>query len=136
MKKITQIVIVLLLPVIMFGQGNKAFLQANKAQERGHTVEALRLYQQSIEQGLMVWQSWNNIAVIHRNEKRYSEAEASVKEAISLKPDNAKLFVTLGSIYEAWKQYDEARTAYMQAKTLGSRQAGEAIQRMEKAAKR
>jgi Flp pilus assembly protein TadD len=120
-----------LFPVLMIAQSVDLFYQANKADEHGDADKAMTLYRQAIEKGDHVWQSWNNLAVHYRNKGDLTNALACVTNAMQQKPNQANLYMTLGSIYQTGQQFDDARAAYTKAKDLGKVSADHALRQLD-----
>jgi len=120
-----------LFPVLLSAQVGDLFYQANKASEKGNVDKAISLYRQAIEKGDHVWQSWNNLAVHYRNKGDLTNALACVNNAMQAKPNQAHLYMTLGSIYQEGRQFDDARSAFSKAKELGTKSADPAIRQLD-----
>jgi Flp pilus assembly protein TadD len=118
-----------LFPVLLSAQD--LFYQANKADENGKIDEAISLYRQAIDKGDHVWQSWNNLAVHYRNKGDLTNALACVNNAMQLMPNQSSLYMTLGSVYQEGKQYDDARVAFSKAKELGKKAADAALEQLD-----
>ncbi|WP_255532994.1 tetratricopeptide repeat protein, partial [Polynucleobacter sp. CS-Odin-A6] len=53
-------------------------------------------------------EAWSNQGTVFSDLKRYDEAIASYKKALSIKPDYAEAWSNQGTVFSDLKRYDEA----------------------------
>ncbi len=105
------------------GSANQAGRQANALLEEGHTDEALVAYREGRHQ-------WPTMGIFPYGEAlalyqmdRYEEAEAPLREAISLSPTAAESHLYLGHVLSRLNRHDEASGAYEESTILAPMEA-------------
>jgi tetratricopeptide (TPR) repeat protein len=84
---------------------------AVEAMKAGRHDEAIAKFQEVIAKVPTCQDCYYNIGVSQMAKKDYTEAEASFKKAIELKPDNADAYTALANLYNSQKKFDLAAEA-------------------------
>jgi tetratricopeptide (TPR) repeat protein len=82
-----------------------------EAMKGGKHDEAIAKFQEVIAKVPTCQDCYYNIGVSQMAKKDYTEAEASFKKAIELKPDNADAYTALANLYNSQKKFDLAAEA-------------------------
>ncbi len=80
--------------------------------------EARKVLDRSLKLNPNCAETWNNLAVIFYEQRKYSGAIQRFKKAIELNPDFASFHSSLGTVYMDTKQYREAVVEYRRALEL------------------
>ena len=93
-----------------------AAIQANagaaiEAMKAGRHDEAIAKFQEVIAKVPTCVDCYYNIGVSQMAKQQYTEAEASFKKAIELKPDSADSYTALANLYNSQKKFDLAAEA-------------------------
>ncbi|HEY6542919.1 MAG TPA: tetratricopeptide repeat protein [Ktedonobacteraceae bacterium] len=78
------------------------------AMEQGRAKEALEHYQRVVELEPDFASSWNDLAQAYKKLDNFEEADASLRRALALEPDNEDLIWNLGELYLDEQRYDDA----------------------------
>jgi tetratricopeptide (TPR) repeat protein len=81
------------------------------AMKAGRHDEAIAKFQEVIAKVPTCQDCYYNIGVSQMAKQQYTEAEASFKKAIELKPDNADAYTALANLYNSQKKFDLAAEA-------------------------
>ena len=84
---------------------------AVEAMKAGRHDEAIAKFQEVIAKVPTCQDCYYNIGVSQMAKQQFSEAEASFKKAIELKPDNADAYTALANLYNSQKKFDIAAEA-------------------------
>jgi len=84
---------------------------AVEAMKAGRHDEAIAKFQEVIAKVPNCVDCYYNIGVSQMAKQQYTEAEASFKKAIELKPDNADAYTALANLYNSQKKFDLASEA-------------------------
>jgi len=84
---------------------------AVEAMKAGRHDEAIAKFQEVIAKVPTCSDCYYNIGVSQMAKQQQSEAEASFKKAIELKPDNADAYTALANLYNSQKKFDLAAEA-------------------------
>jgi len=84
---------------------------AVEAMKAGRHDEAIAKFQEVIAKVPTCQDCYYNIGVSQMAKQQYTEAEASFKKAIELKPDNADAYTALANLYNSQKKFDLAAEA-------------------------
>jgi len=84
---------------------------AVEAMKAGRHDEAIAKFQEVIAKVPNCVDCYYNIGVSQMAKQQYTEAEASFKKAIELKPDNADAYTALANLYNSQKKFDLAAEA-------------------------
>ena len=84
---------------------------AVEAMKAGRHDEAIAKFQEVIAKVPTCTDCYYNIGVSQMAKQQYTEAEASFKKAIELKPDNADAYTALANLYNSQKKFDLASEA-------------------------
>jgi tetratricopeptide (TPR) repeat protein len=84
---------------------------AVEAMKAGRHDEAIAKFQEVIAKVPTCVDCYYNIGVSQMAKQQYTEAEASFKKAIELKPDNADAYTALANLYNSQKKFDLAAEA-------------------------
>jgi Flp pilus assembly protein TadD len=82
---------------------------------RGDQDAAVREWQRSLQHNPDDPIVLHNLALLHASQKRYAEAEATLRRAIRVRPASADPYFTLGKIYEETRRNEDARREYENA---------------------
>lgn len=93
---------------------------AVEAMKAGRHDEAIAKFQEVIAKVPTCTDCYYNIGVSQMAKQRYTEAEASFKKAIELKPDNADAYTALANLYNSQKKFDLAGEASANAAKYSS----------------
>jgi tetratricopeptide (TPR) repeat protein len=80
--------------------------------QQAHLDEALTSFNIALEIDPTQAGSWNNLGLLHMQQKSPAEAIAMLKHAISLNSQEATIWCNLGAAYAQAKQSDAARSAF------------------------
>jgi tetratricopeptide (TPR) repeat protein len=84
---------------------------AVEAMKAGRHDEAIAKFQEVIAKVPTCQDCYYNIGVSQMAKQQFTEAEASFKKAIELKPDNADAYTALANLYNSQKKFDLAAEA-------------------------
>jgi tetratricopeptide (TPR) repeat protein len=84
---------------------------AVEAMKAGRHDEAIAKFQEVIAKVPTCQDCYYNIGVSQMAKQQYTEAEASFKKAIELKPDNADAYTALANLYNSQTKFDLAAEA-------------------------
>ena len=84
---------------------------AVEAMKAGRHDEAIAKFQEVIAKVPTCQDCYYNIGVSQMATQKFTEAEASFKKAIELKPDNADAYTALANLYNSQKKFDLAAEA-------------------------
>jgi tetratricopeptide (TPR) repeat protein len=84
---------------------------AVEAMKAGRHDEAIAKFQEVIAKVPTCQDCYYNIGVSQMAKQQYTDAEASFKKAIELKPDNADAYTALANLYNSQKKFDLAAEA-------------------------
>jgi tetratricopeptide (TPR) repeat protein len=84
---------------------------AVEAMKAGRHDEAIAKFQEVIAKVPTCQDCYYNVGVSQMAKQQYTEAEASFKKAIELKPDNADAYTALANLYNSQKKFDLAAEA-------------------------
>jgi tetratricopeptide (TPR) repeat protein len=93
---------------------------AVEAMKAGRHDEAIAKFQEVIAKVPNCVDCYYNIGVSQMAKQQYTEAEASFKKAIELKPDNADAYTALANLYNSQKKFDLAAEASSNAAKYSS----------------
>jgi tetratricopeptide (TPR) repeat protein len=93
---------------------------AVEAMKAGRHDEAIAKFQEVIAKVPTCQDCYYNIGVSQMAKQQYTEAEASFKKAIELKPDNADAYTALANLYNSQKKFDLAAEASANAAKYSS----------------
>jgi tetratricopeptide (TPR) repeat protein len=93
---------------------------AVEAMKAGRHDEAIAKFQEVIAKVPTCVDCYYNIGVSQMAKQQYTEAEASFKKAIELKPDNADAYTALANLYNSQKKFDLAAEASSNAAKYSS----------------
>jgi tetratricopeptide (TPR) repeat protein len=93
---------------------------AIEAMKAGRHDEAIAKFQEVIIKVPNCVDCYYNIGVSQMAKQQYTEAEASFKKAIELKPDNADAYTALANLYNSQKKFDLAAEASSNAAKYSS----------------
>jgi len=93
---------------------------AVEAMKAGRHDEAIAKFQEVIAKVPTCQDCYYNIGVSQMAKQQYTEAEASFKKAIELKPDNADAYTALANLYNSQKKFDLAAEASANAAKFAS----------------
>jgi tetratricopeptide (TPR) repeat protein len=93
---------------------------AIEAMKAGRHDEAIAKFQEVITKVPNCVDCYYNIGVSQMAKQQYTEAEASFKKAIELKPDNADAYTALANLYNSQKKFDLAAEASSNAAKYSS----------------
>jgi tetratricopeptide (TPR) repeat protein len=85
--------------------------EAMAALRGGNNDEAISKFQQVIAKVPTCSDCYYNIGVAQANKQQFTEAEASYKKAIEIKPDNGDAYTGLATLYNQQKKFDLAAEA-------------------------
>jgi predicted Zn-dependent protease len=91
---------------------------AIEAMKAGRHDEAIAKFQEVIAKVPTCMDCYYNIGVSQMAKQQYTEAEASFKKVIELKPDNADAYTALANLYNSQKKFDLAAEASASAAKL------------------
>jgi tetratricopeptide (TPR) repeat protein len=91
---------------------------AVEAMKAGRHDEAIAKFQEVIAKVPTCQDCYYNIGVSQMAKQQYTEAEASFKKVIELKPDNADAYTALANLYNSQKKFDLAAEASASAAKL------------------
>ena len=97
---------------------------AVEAMKAGRHDEAIAKFQEVIAKVPTCTDCYYNIGVSQMAKQQYTEAEASFKKAIELKPDNADAYTALANLYNSQKKFDLAAEASANAAKYSSAAGG------------
>jgi tetratricopeptide (TPR) repeat protein len=97
---------------------------AIEAMKAGRHDEAIAKFQDVIAKVPNCVDCYYNIGVSQMAKQQYTEAEASFKKAIELKPDNPDAYTALANLYNSQKKFDLAAEASANAAKYSSAGAG------------
>jgi predicted Zn-dependent protease len=80
--------------------------------------EAKKSFERAIKANRQNAEAYNNIGVVHYEERNYRRAIRFYNKAIELSPDSASFHSNLGSAYFSKKDYERANQEYARALTL------------------
>jgi tetratricopeptide (TPR) repeat protein len=93
---------------------------AVEAMKAGRHDEAIAKFQEVIAKVPNCVDCYYNIGVSQMAKQQFTEAEASFKKAIELKPDNADAYTALANLYNSQKKFDLAAEASSNAAKYSS----------------
>ena len=93
---------------------------AVEAMKAGRHDEAIAKFQEVIAKVPNCVDCYYNIGVSQMAKQQYTEAEASFKKAIELKPDSADAYTALANLYNSQKKFDLAAEASANAAKYSS----------------
>jgi tetratricopeptide (TPR) repeat protein len=88
------------------------------AMKAGRHDEAIAKFQEVIAKIPTCQDCYYNIGVSHMAKQQYTEAEASFKKVLELKPDSADAYTALANLYNSQKKFDLAAEASANAAKL------------------
>jgi tetratricopeptide (TPR) repeat protein len=97
---------------------------AVEAMKAGRHDEAIAKFQEVIAKVPTCQDCYYNIGVSQMAKQQYTEAEASFKKVIELKPDNADAYTALANLYNSQKKFDLAAEASANAAKYAGAGAG------------
>lgn len=77
----------------------------------GRNDEAIAAFTEVVGKAPTCADCYVNLGIGHSNKKQYAEAEAALKKAVEIKPDNATAHTQLASVYNAQRKFDLAAEA-------------------------
>jgi Tfp pilus assembly protein PilF len=91
--------------IVAATQGAGADAEAKKAAQ---ALQALAAYTEVTGKAPTCGDCYFNLGVAYGNKKQWAEAEAALKKAIEIKPDNARAHTQLASVYNVQRKFDLA----------------------------
>jgi Flp pilus assembly protein TadD len=92
----------------------------------GRNDEAIAAYTQVTAQAPTCSDCFLNLGVAHANKKEWPQAEAALKKATELKPENTQAYTQLASVYNQQRKFDLAAEASASAAKYSAGAAGAA----------
>ena len=99
------------------------FLAAVQAEESGEKIQAIKLYQQIMEQDPNFAPAWINLGTIRFHLREFNWAEQLYRRATEIDPAYVLAFFDLGNVLDELQRLDESIAAYRQAIALAPRYA-------------
>lgn len=93
----------------------KRFSQARSLESANKLDEARSIYQQLISAHPNRWEPYHRLALVADRQKRFTEAESLLSEALRRKPMDAELLADLGYCYYLQGKLDKAESALAKA---------------------
>lgn len=102
-----------------------AFDRGLAALPSGNLEEALDFFQEAIDGSPECGDCHRNLGMVYARQRSYAEAEASLRRAVELEPDDLAAYRALAEVYNAQRRFDDAAEATAQAARIsGSRGRG------------
>ena len=93
----------------------KLINQAFQFHAKGNISEAIKYYQQVINEGCNDHRVFSNYGVILQDQNELNKAEMSYRKAIELNPDFANAYLNLGNLLRDLGKFQEAEMSYRKA---------------------
>jgi len=96
-------------PAVVLSLAAAAWVQA------GYWRDNVTLYTRSLAVTERNWRLWNNLGLAHLDLGRDEEALASLRKAVSIRPDLAGIWINIGWVHVKNGQYEEGISFYREA---------------------